>query len=170
MLFVDDTNLWSGLEEDSDVLEVAAKAHGGVNTWGKSLIATGGILNPPKCNFTIHDMVVDTKGKWTYADAEKKAARSKREQDDNELDDLDPFEEVSMGVPRVNGNITTIKQLKSSETVKNLGLFARPDGDNIPHMQQMRARMEIWTTKVKNGALPTRSVWSSYTHQLYGQV
>ena len=72
-----------------------------------------------------------------------------------------------MGVPRVNGNITAINQLKSSEAVKNLGLFARLDGDNSPYMQQMRGRMETWTTKVKNGALLTRLVWTSYTHQLW---
>ena len=67
---MDDTNLWFGLEEDLDILEVEAKAQDGVNTWGRSLIATGGVLNPPKCNFTIHDMVVDDQGRWTYADAE----------------------------------------------------------------------------------------------------
>ena len=27
--------------------------------------------------------------------------------------------------------------------------------------------METWTAKVKNGILPTRSVWTSYTHQLW---
>ena len=61
-LFVDDTNLMSGLEEDSDLVEVAAKAQNGVNTWGKSLIATGGVLNPAKCSFTIHDMWWTPKG------------------------------------------------------------------------------------------------------------
>ena len=166
-LFVDDTNLMSGLEEDSDLVEVAAKAQNGVNTWGKSLIATGGVLNPAKCSFTIHDMVVDAKGKWKYADEESKTNKLSSEEDDEGLDKLDPFEEVSMGVPRVNGDITAIKHLKSNEAVKNLGLFTRPDGDSSPHMQQMRGRMETWTTKVKNGALPTRSVWTSYTHQLW---
>ena len=72
-----------------------------------------------------------------------------------------------MGVPIVNGDITAINRLKSSEAVKNLGLFARPDGNNSPHMEQMRTRMETWTTKVKNDTLPTRSVWTSYTHQLW---
>ena len=70
VLFVDDTNLWSGLEEDCDVLDVAHKAQDGVNTWGQSLIATGGVLNPDKCSYTIHDMKVDKNGKWEYTDAE----------------------------------------------------------------------------------------------------
>ena len=34
----------------------------------------------------------------------------------------------------------------------------------------MRGRMETWTTKVKYGALPTRSVWTSYTHQLWADI
>ena len=67
----------------------------------------------------------------------------------------------------VNGDIKAISLLKSSEAVKNLGLFARPDGVNSPHMDQMKARLETWTVKVKNRILPTRSVWTSYTHQLW---
>ena len=86
---------------------------------------------------------------------------------EDELDTSDPFEEVQLGVPRVNGDVTAITLLKSSKAVKNLGLFARPDGDNSPHLDQMMSRMETWTTKVKNGALSTRSVWTSYTHQLW---
>ena len=31
----------------------------------------------------------------------------------------------------------------------------------------MKARMETWTAKVKNRILLTRSVWTSYTHQLW---
>ena len=39
-----------------------------------------------------------------------------------------------MEVPRVNSDITAINQLKLSEAVKNLRLFARPDSDNSLHM------------------------------------
>ena len=49
-------------------------------------------------------MVVDDQGRWTYADADKKEAKSKREEDDEGLDNLDPFEDVSMGVPWVRGH------------------------------------------------------------------
>ena len=31
----------------------------------------------------------------------------------------------------------------------------------------MKERIEDWMKKIKNGALPTRSVWTSYTHQLW---
>ena len=57
--------------------------------------------------------------------------------------------------------------LKSDEAVANLGLFARPDGKPEAHMQQLRDRVKAWTGLVKNGKLPTRSVWTSYTHQLW---
>ena len=58
----------------------------------------------------------------------------------------------------VNRDIKTIILLKSSKAVNKLGLFARPDGVNSPHMDQMKARLQTWTVKVKNGILPTRSV------------
>ena len=63
-------------------------------------------------------MVKDPQGRWSYTDADKKTRRSSKEDDEEELNKLDPFEEVSMGVPRVNGDLTAIKQLKSSEAVK----------------------------------------------------
>jgi len=31
----------------------------------------------------------------------------------------------------------------------------------------MNERIKDWTKKIKNGALPTQSVWTSYTHQLW---
>ena len=95
-----------------------------------------------KCTFTIHDMEVGAKGRWKYKDEEKKKRRGSAETDEDELEELDPFEEVSMGVPMVNGDLKAIKQLKSSEAVKNLGLFARPDGDSSPHMEQLRGRLK----------------------------
>ena len=72
MLFVDDTNLWSGLEEDADVLEVAHAAQEGVNPWGQSMLATGGVLNPYKFNFTIHDMNVNKYGEGEYTNTNPK--------------------------------------------------------------------------------------------------
>ena len=81
---------------------------------------------PRKCSFTIHDMVVDAKGKWKYTDAEEKTNKASSDKEDEGLDSLNPFEEVTMGVPRVNGDITAIKHLKSNEAVKTWGCSQGP--------------------------------------------
>ena len=48
LLFVDDTNLWVGLDNSEDVDAVAYDAQEGINHWGNLLMATGGTLQPPK--------------------------------------------------------------------------------------------------------------------------
>ena len=120
-----------------------------------------GDLNPTKCSWTMHDYQSDGKGGWHYTDQQ-------RDHDDpNELEDLEQqLEEVTITVPTNNSDAEMIKHLQLTEAVKNLGLFTRPDGNNQPHLDQLKKRMEDWTTLVKQGSLPTRSVWTSYTHQL----
>ena len=52
-----------------------------------------------------------------------------QEELDEELDNIE-----MMTVPQLLGDTKTIKLLKSSEAVKNLGLFSRPDGCSERHM------------------------------------
>ena len=66
ILYVDNTNLWVGMDSDKDLDEVIAEAQETVLHWGNSLIATGGALNPEKCKWTIHDMVAMPDGSWEY--------------------------------------------------------------------------------------------------------
>ncbi|KAL7536731.1 hypothetical protein ACHAXR_007365 [Thalassiosira sp. AJA248-18] len=80
---------------------------------------------------------------------------------------MDELDEITLRVPQLSGTLETIRHLRSNEAFEILGLYARPDGCNDAHLGQMRTRVEDWTTLVKNGALPTRSVWTSYTHQLW---
>ena len=49
ILYVDDTNLWVGLNQNSILEDAVYEAQEAVNFWGNSLIATGGALNPEKC-------------------------------------------------------------------------------------------------------------------------
>ena len=120
-------------------------------------------------------MLCSDKGVWGYRDAKKKAEKKKAKtakDDKDEINSLDmegddKLDNIEMMVPQLTGNAKVIKLLKSSEAVKNLGLFARPDGCSDKHMTQMKERMEDWTVRIENGALPTRSVWTSYNHQLW---
>jgi len=175
IVFVDDTNLWSGLEDDDDLLSAGHKGQEDVNLWAKSLEEVGGLLQPPKCGWTVHDMRCSDKGVWEYRDAPKKKAKKNgtpAKEEDGDLESLDTevdeeLDNLKITVPQLTGDAMAIQRLKSSKAVKNLGLFARPDGCSDKHMDQMKERMEDWTVRVKNGALPTRSVWTSYNHQLW---
>jgi hypothetical protein len=157
IVFVDDTNLWSGMEDKDDLLSEAYKGQEDVNLWARSLEEVGGLLQPPKCGWTIHDMKCSDKGVWEYRDAEEKAIKKRGAQAEEEHEELDNIEEdankeldnLEMTVPQLTGDAKAIKRLKSSEAVKNLGLFARPDGRSDKHMSQMKERMEDWTVRVK---------------------
>ena len=141
------------------------KAQEDVNRLGGSLQEVGETLQPPKCTWTVHNMVQDTKGKWVYRDTEKKNRKGKEEEEEDECDK--ELNTLGMTVPQITGDAEAIKLLKSSKAVKNPGLFAMSDRCSDRHMYQMKDRMEDWTIQVKNGALPTRSVWTSYNHQLW---
>ena len=161
ILFVDDTNLWAGMAEDDDLVTAMIKAQEGNDQWGGSLIETGGEQNPDKCAFTVGHMIPAGKGSWKYHDSQRDNKQDGEDQDAREE------EHLRMTVPQADGRAVNIQHLKSSEAVENLGLFARPDGDCSNHLRQLAERIEDWTTRVKNGALPTRSVWLSYAHQLW---
>ena len=66
LLYVDDTNLWAGLDSEDDLADVADKAQRSINCWGKLLIATGGALKPEMCKWTVHDMVPRADCTWEY--------------------------------------------------------------------------------------------------------
>ena len=70
-LFVNNTNLRSGLSEDSDLEELVLKTQDGIYQWGKLLITVfGGALNPQKCSWTAHNMVPNENGNCVYRDEE----------------------------------------------------------------------------------------------------
>ena len=93
IVFVDDTNMWSGLEDNDDLHSATQKVQEQVNLWDCLLQEVGGILQPPKCVRKIHDMIQDKKGKWGYRDAEKKKGNEKDTEEEEERDDkLDGLE------------------------------------------------------------------------------
>jgi hypothetical protein len=104
-------------------------------------------------------MTPDGKGGWIYTD--QQSPRGSGEEDDGlKLDEM-PFY-----VPH-SGDAAQIQRLSTDQAVEKLGLFARPDGKSDKHFEQMRERIEMWTAQIKSGTIPTRSVWMSYTHQLW---
>ena len=129
-MYLDDTNLWVGLNGEDDLYDVVHKAQETVSFWGNSLIATGGALNPEKCKWTIHDMVPKADGTWEYNRCtpalstikEGKVYPGTIEDDDTEPEDreLDTFQ---LKVPQASGRpAEIIDQLQSCQAVKNLGV------------------------------------------------
>ena len=91
-----------------------------------------------------------------------RAYESDKEDLDEDIDKPPP-----LTVPLANADASAIKYLQSSEAVKNLGLFACPDGSTDVQLTKMQDKVEDWTKLVKNGYLMTRLLWTSYTHQLW---
>ena len=167
ILYVDDTNLWAGLDESLDELDTCMAGQESIEQWGQSLMSTGGALNSEKCGWTIHDMVCTANGEWKYQDDVKDERTAAVKEGDEAEDIYNELDDISITVPQLGGEAANISRLKTSEAVKNLGMKARPDGLSKDHFKQMQERMKDWTVLVKNGQLPTRSVWTSYTQQLW---
>ena len=69
ILYVDDTHLLAGLNEDNNLDSIGITGQDAVSQWDCSLIANGGALNPDKCFWTVHNMTCNNKGKWGYVEA-----------------------------------------------------------------------------------------------------
>ena len=148
--------------------------------WGNLLQATGGALKPEKCKWTVHDMVPRPDGTWEYRRCRPALSTIKEgevlpgtdmmerinEGEDEEEDEVNENDGYRVTVPQSSGNNRTIDQLQSCQAVKNLGLFASPEGGSTPQLQALRDRVDKWTINMRNGHLPTRSTWMSYNQQL----
>ena len=166
-LYVENTNLWAGLNEDMDELDTCHAGQDSINHWGGMLMSTGGAYNADKSGWTLHDMVCGTNGEWRYQDDVKAQRKESNKERGEEEDMYDELNELNITVPLLEGDVAVISRLKTSEAVKNLGMQARPDGSSTDHFTHLRKRMEEWAVLVKNGQLPTRSVWTSYNQQLW---
>ena len=85
------------MEDEDDLLSAAHKGQEDVNLWAKSLKEVRGLLQPPKCGWTIHDMRCNNKGVWEYRDAEKKAAKKRGTPAGEENNDLKSLLDAEAG-------------------------------------------------------------------------
>ena len=138
--YMDNTNLWASLDND-DTLELeTCKAQEGINRWGGSLVAVGGTMNLDKCSRTVHNMIQGENGDWKCRDTDKNSKKGGSELDGQE--ELDELDNIEMTASQLLGDAKILQLLKFNQAVKNLGLFARPDGCDDKNMQQMRDMME----------------------------
>ena len=137
ILYVDDTNLWVGLNENSSLEDAVYEAQEAVSFWGNSLIATGGALNPDKCKWTIHDMLPKPDGTWEYnrctpalstiKEGEVYPGTEQVERSDEERAFGDTIDNFQIKVPQALGTpAAAIDQLQSCQAMKNLGVYTPP--------------------------------------------
>ena len=104
--FVDDVDLFIiKLCLDTE-FKLTTKAQASLNTWGTTLIETGGVLKPEKCHYHM----------WGY-----KCIEGKWEQ-------VDLRDHADITVPTAAGESEVIEQLNVGDSMKTLGLYANPLG------------------------------------------
>ncbi len=111
ILYVDDTNLLHiNLTKDKSIDEVHNAIQHSVNSWGNLIIATGGVLQPSKCFYSIISFEW-TNGKWKYANNSLKGEFG-----------------ISGSLPGGNEAMIDHKSVEHAE--KTLGAMTSPDGNS----------------------------------------
>jgi hypothetical protein len=151
ILYVDDTDiLHINLTKDKSTNDVHTAIQGSVNSWGNLLIATGGVLQPNKCFYSIISFEWNN-GEWRYSE---NLAR----------DDL------RVTVPLPNGSNKSISHKKVSHTEKTLGAMTSPDGNSTASIAMMQEKAQQWINAVRNGHLHRRNVWFSLKVQFWLRI
>jgi hypothetical protein len=151
ILYINDTNiLHINLTKDKSVDEVHTAIQGSVNSWGKLLIATGRVLQPQKCFYSV--ISFDWKnGEWQYA---QNATR------DN----------LQITVPLPDGSSAMISHKKVSHAEKTLGAMTSPDGNSTASILMMQEKAQDWINAVQSGHMHRRNVWFSLKVQFWPRV
>ena len=81
IVYINDTNLWAGIEDDDGLLSATQKGQEGVDRWGGSLQALGGTFQPLQCTWTSHDKVQNKKENGSTKTPQKRREKKKRKQE-----------------------------------------------------------------------------------------
>ena len=92
VLFVDDTNLWSGLESDDNAISILAKGREDVNRWMGSLHSSGDNLNATKCLETLSTHRPGQLENWVYTNSQDSTQTDK----DNDVEELGKMPIISI--------------------------------------------------------------------------
>ena len=151
ILYVDDTNLLHiDLSKNETVDEVHNEIQASVKSWGNLLIATGGVLQPAKCFYSI--ISFDWKdGEWRYADNTVHG-------------------NVGVNVPLPGGTEAPIAHKKVDHAEKTLGAMTSPDGKSVASIAMMQEKAQGWINAVRGGNLHRRNVWFSLKVQFWPRV
>ncbi len=126
------------LTKDEQVEDVQIAIQESVNSWGNLLIATGGVLQPSKCFYSIISFKW-TNGEWLYAE--------------NNI-----CGEYGITVPLPGGGKAAISHKSVTHAEKTLGAMMSPDGDSIASIRMMQDKAQQWINDVRGGHLHRRNV------------
>ena len=104
--FVDHTDLFIFNACMNTEHQLFSEAQSSLDTWGSTLIGTGGILKPEKCFYHLWDFEC-IEGTWEYVDLR---------------------DHPDLKVPTPSGKGVPIRQLPVTSNKKTLGLYANPAG------------------------------------------
>jgi hypothetical protein len=134
ILYVDDTDLlYIDLAKDESIDEVHSAIQSSVNSWGNLLIATGGVLQPSKCFYSIISFEWKN-GLWKYLDNSLKG-------------------KFGVTVPLPGGGAAPMDHKSVNHAKKTLGSMTSPDGDSSAGIRMIQEKAQSWINVVRNGHL-----------------
>ncbi len=140
ILYVDDTGLLHiDLTKDKSVDKVQDAIQNSVNSWGNLLIATGGVLQPSKCFYSI--ILFEWENVlWKYVNNSLKG-------------------EFGITVPLPGGRKATIGHKSVNHAEKNLSAMTSPNGNSAASLQMIQEKTQQWINAVQNRHLHRCNVW-----------
>ncbi len=136
--------------KDKSIDDVHVAIQDSVNSWGNLLIATGGILQPSKCFYSIISFKW-TNGEWKYAN--------------NSVRD-----ELGMSVPLLGGGKAVISHKSINHAKKTLGTMTSPDGNSAASIRMMQEKAQQWINSVCTGHLHQQNVWFLLKIQFWPRI
>jgi hypothetical protein len=138
------------LTKDKSIDKVHVPIQESINRWGNLLIATGGMLQPRKCFYSI--ILFEWKnGIWTYANNSLKG-------------------EFGISVPLPGGSEAAIGHKSVDHAEKTLGAMTSPDGNSGASLQMIQEKAQQWINTVRNSHLHNRNVWFSLKVQIWPRI
>jgi hypothetical protein len=151
ILYVDDTDLLHiDLLKDKTVDEVHLAIQDSFDSWGNLLIATGGVLQPSKCFYSVISFEWK-EGMWTYAN-----------------NTLNGNFGIKIPLPREEEAPISHKSVNHAE--KTLGAMTLPDGNSKASIHLMQEKAQKWINDVQNGHLHRCNIWLSLKMQFWPRV
>jgi hypothetical protein len=151
ILYVDDTDLLHiDLTKDKSVEEVHNAIQTSVNSWGNLLIATGGVLQPSKCFYTII-LFKWEKGQWKYADNTFRGEFG-----------------ITVPLPRSNAVVISHRSAKYGE--KTLDAMTSLDGNSAASIKMIQEKAQQWINAVRNKHLHQHNVWFLLKVQFWPRI
>ena len=128
--YVDDTDLveFNALDPNITIDEVMANMQQALDRWEGGLKATGGALVPAKSWVYPISFSFDTEGAWSY----------------ELVEDIDNH----ITVRDCNDNRHDLEQKEPHESMKTLGVYLAPDGNNRTAVQKMKEAAFAWGDKI----------------------